>query len=123
VLTVAKLTLRGELEAAAHDYEAAIATLREATKVEDTLIYQEPPDWYLPVRQILGAVYLEAGRPAEAERVYREDLAELPANGWSLFGLARALDAQGRSAEAGAIRAQFDAAWQSADFQLTSSRF
>lgn len=123
VLTVAKLTLRGELEAAAHDYEAAIATLREATKVEDTLIYQEPPDWYLPVRQILGAVYLEAGRPAEAERVYREDLAELPANGWSLFGLARALDAQGRSAEAGAIRAQFNAAWQSADFQLTSSRF
>ena len=123
VLSVAKLTLRGELQAAAGGYDEAIATLREATKVEDTLIYQEPPDWYLPVRQILGAVFLEAGRPAEAEQVYREDLVELPGNGWSLFGLARALEAQGKSAEAGAVRGQLDSAWKSADFTLTSSRF
>lgn len=123
VLTVARLVLRGELEAAAGNHDAAIATLREATKVEDTLIYQEPPDWYLPVRQILGAVYLEAGRPAEAEQVYREDLIELPANGWSLFGLANALEAQGRAAEATAVRTQLDTAWKAADFTLTSSRF
>lgn len=122
VLTVAKLVLRGELEAAAGDREAAIATLREAAGIEDTLIYQEPPDWYLPVRQILGAVLLDARRPAEAEQVYREDLVELPGNGWSLFGLAQALDAQGKRSEARAVRAQLETAWQSADFEITSSR-
>jgi tetratricopeptide (TPR) repeat protein len=122
VLTVAKLVLTGELEAAAGNHEQAIATLREAAHVEDTLIYQEPPDWYLPVRQILGQVLLDAGRPAEAEQVYREDLVELPGNGWSLFGLARALEAQGRTAEAQATRAQLHAAWKSADFEITSSR-
>jgi tetratricopeptide (TPR) repeat protein len=123
VLTVAEKTLAGELANARGDRDGSIALLHEAMKVEDALIYQEPPDWYLPVRQILGAVYLEAGRPAEAERVYREDLSELPSNGWSLFGLAQSLDAQGKVAEAAQARAQLAEVWKVADFQLTSSRF
>jgi hypothetical protein len=66
---------------------------------------------------------LAAGDPAGAERVYREDLARFPANGWSLFGLAQALEAQGKRAEAGVVRKQFDQAWKNSDVRLTSSRF
>lgn len=123
VLNVAERVLTGEIAAAAGRHDEAATLLRQAIDLEDTLIYQEPPDWYLPVRQILGAVLLEAGQPVEAERVYREDLVEVPANGWSLFGLARALEAQGRAAEAATVRGELAAAWRHADFELQSSRF
>lgn len=123
VLTLARHVLAGEIAAAAGRTDEAVASLREALEYEDTLIYQEPPDWYVPVRQILGAVLLEAGRVAEAEAAYREDLDVLPDNGWSLFGLAQALDAQGRAAEAQATRTRLAEIWQEADFQLVSSRF
>ncbi len=123
VLTLARNVLAGEIAAAAGRTDEAVASLREALEHEDALIYQEPPDWYVPVREILGAVLLEAGRPGEAEKAYREDLAKLPDNGWSLFGLAQALDAQGRDAEARVVRDRLNEIWAAADFQLTSSRY
>jgi cytochrome c-type biogenesis protein CcmH/NrfG len=72
---------------------------------------------------VLGAVLLRANRAADAEGVYREDLRRNPGNGWSLFGLGMALDAQGKRGEAGALRRQLSAAWRRADVGLTGSRF
>ena len=95
---------------------------REAVKIEDGIPYNEPPVWHHPPRQILGAVLLEAGRPAEAEAVYREDLKRFRENGWSLFGLAKSLEAQQKSSEALEVKRRFETAWKRADIQLTSSR-
>jgi len=75
----------------------------------------------VPARRTLGAVYLDADQPAEAERVYREDLARWPKNGWSLLGLAKALDKQGKKAEAEKARKEYDAAWEQADFKPHAS--
>ena len=94
-----------------------------AGRREDSLLYNEPPDWYFPVRHVLGAILLEAGRPEEAEVVYWADLRKNPDNGYSLFGLKQALEAQGRLDEALAMKARFDAAWADADHELTTSRF
>ena len=77
--------------------------------MQDAHWFTEPPPWYFPVRQSLGAVLLEAGRPAEAEAVYREDLRRNPDNGWSLFGLAQSLRAQGKTAEAEQVEVRFSA--------------
>ena len=95
---------------------------REAVTIEDGIPYSEPPIWHHPPRQILGAILLEAGRAAEAEAVYREDLKRFRENGWSLFGLARSLEAQQRASEAAEARQRFEKAWARADIQLTSSR-
>ena len=75
------------------------------------------------MRQALGAVLLQAGRAREAEQVYRDDLARNPNNGWSLFGLAQSLRAQGKTAEARQVDASFQKAWAKADVKLTASRF
>src|SRR5262249_45179265 len=99
----------------------AVEKLREAAKREDKLKYDEPPDWTVPSRHALGAVLLEAKRAAEAEAVYREDLVRYPENGWSLYGLARALDGQGKTADANAVRARFEKAWERADVKLPAS--
>ncbi len=100
---------------------AARAALREAVKKEDLLAYNEPSDEFFPVRHLLGAALLEAGRPAEAEAVYREDLRRNPGNGWALHGLALALEAQGKKAEA--EKARFKEAWRHADTELQASAF
>jgi len=102
--------------------EAAIAHLREAAAMEDKLAYNEPSDEFFPVRHLLGAVLLDAGRAADAEAVYREDLRRQPGNGWALHGLAEALEAQGKG-EAGAVRLQFEDSWRHADTRLTASAF
>lgn len=99
--------------------EAAFAALREAVRREDALRYDEPPDWIQPIRHVLGAALLHAGRAAEAEAVYREDLARWPENGWSLLGLSRSLNAQGRDARD--VERRFREAWKDADIEATSS--
>jgi tetratricopeptide (TPR) repeat protein len=120
---VAEKMLDGEILYREGKVDEAIAALRESAKREDNLRYIEPPDWIQPVRHALGAALLESGRAAEAEQVYRDDLAHYPNNGWSLFGLARALKEQGKQAEALAIKQQFDKAWEHADVKLASSCF
>ena len=120
---IAPEALAGEIAMRSGDTQGAVAHFEAATRMEDALLYDEPPLWYYPLRHSLGRAYLEAGRPADAERVYREDLARFPENGWSLFGLARSLEAQGRPAEAAAVTARFRAAWADADVTLEASRF
>ena len=81
----------GEILIRENKLDAGIAELREAIKLEDALKYDEPPGWLIPIRHSLGATLMQNGRYAEAEQVYREDLARLPDNGWSLYGLAESL--------------------------------
>lgn len=112
----------GELEAKKKNYPQAIAHLTKAVEYESQLRYDEPPTWFYPCRQNLGAVLIEAGKYAEAEKVYRENLKEIPGNGWGLFGLHQALLKQGKTAEAAEVEKKFNEAWEYADIKLTSSR-
>ena len=123
ILDIAAEVLAGELSAKRGDYDAAIARLHRGTLLEDNLIYNEPPDWHVPVRQSLGAVLLSAGRPAEAEAIYWQDLERNRENGWSLFGLWQSLRAQGKNKQAAAVEKRFHKAWQRADVTLTASRY
>jgi hypothetical protein len=123
LLNIASEVLAGELAAKQGDYENAIAYLETAVSLEDNLNYDEPPPWLSPVRESLGAVLLEAGRAAEAERVYREDLKRFPENGWSLYGLAQSLRVQGKAEEARTVQARFEKAWKYGDATLSASRF
>ena len=113
--------LRAELQKAAGDPAAAITTLEAAVALEDSLTYDEPEPLPFSARHWLGAHLLEAGRPADAERVYRAELADHPRNGWSLFGLAEALRAQGQDTHG--VERDLHEAWARADVALRSSRF
>jgi tetratricopeptide (TPR) repeat protein len=117
---IAERFVTAEMARAANDYDAALAALGEAVAIEDTLPYDEPPAWHWPTRQALGAMLLAAGKPAEAEAAYREELARNPENGWSLHGLEKALRAQKRTADADAVKVRFEQAWVNADIDLNS---
>jgi tetratricopeptide (TPR) repeat protein len=123
VLEVAVPIVAARIAASEYRNDDAIAGLRAAVAAEDRLAPDEPPDWFFPTRHLLGAQLLEAGRAPAAAQVYREDLRRDPGNGWALYGLAAALRAQGRSAEAEAARRRFRVAWQHADVRLTASAF
>ncbi|MBD2059378.1 tetratricopeptide repeat protein [Oculatella sp. FACHB-28] len=122
LLQIASEVLAGELAAKQGNFEEAIAHLQTGITLEDQLSYDEPSPWYSPVRQTLGAVLLQADRSAEAEQTYREDLAIYPENGWSLYGLAQSLQAQGKTAEAQITQERLEQAWGYADISLTASR-
>ena len=123
IIKIAAEVLAGRLAAKRGETEKAIAHLHRAVLLEDALVYTEPADWHYPVRQSLGAVLLQAGRAAEAETVYWEDLRRNPENGWSLFGLMKSLKAQGKTEQAEEIEQRFRKAWTRANVTLTASRF
>jgi len=123
ILDIAVEVLSGEMAAKQGDYDKAIARLHRAVLLEDNLIYNEPPDWHVPARQSLGAVLLEAGRAAEAEAIYWQDLERNRENGWSLFGLMQSLRAQGKEEQAVLVEKRFRKAWSQADVTLIASRF
>jgi len=123
LLDIAQLLLDGEILGRNGKVEEGIAQLRAAVQLEDKLRYSEPPDWIHPVRHALGATLLAAGKAAEAEQVYREDLLKQPNNGWSLYGLARSLHLQEKHDEAKQIDARFQEVWKDADIKITSSCF
>jgi len=123
LLHLAAEALAGESAARRGQTDDAVKHLQEAVRAQDALPYTEPPPWYYPVRQSLGAVLLTAGRPADAEAVYRDDLQRNPENGWSLYGLWQALRARQAEAEAAAVEERFRKAWARADVALTASRF
>jgi tetratricopeptide (TPR) repeat protein len=118
MLSVARLQLQARIALAKRENAAAAALLRKAVAAEDTLSYNEPPDWYLPSREALGAALLKAGDYREAERVFREDLARNPRSGRSLFGLRESLKGQGRDDDARFVDQELAAAWKNADAPL-----
>ena len=115
LLAIARNHLDGEMAAKKGRTDEAVKHLRNAIAGEDELTYDEPPPWYLPIRQRLGMVLLEAGKPAEAEKVFRDDLVRRPENGWSLRGLSQSLMAQKKTQEGKAVEARFKKAWEKAD--------
>lgn len=123
VLSLSALVLEARLAWLSGDRKASIEAWRKAVAAEDALAYDEPPPWYYPVRESLGAALLRDGQAAEAEGVFREDLERNPRNGRSLFGLAEALKAEQRPADAGWVERQFAAAWKDADVKLRIEDF
>jgi predicted Zn-dependent protease len=122
VLNVAVEVLAGEIEARLGHAAESISHLEKGVELEDAMRYNEPADWLYPVRHSLGAVLLADGQAPKAEAVYREDLRRNPENGWALYGLMQALDAQGKKAESAEVKKRFDRAWAHADTALTASR-
>lgn len=123
VLSIGPEVLAGEIALARGQFDSAIAHLERAVHLEDGLAYTEPPEWQAPARLTLGAMLLEAGRPAEAETIYWEDLQRNRNNGWALYGLLQALHVQNKNDRAALVEARFKEAWKRADVQLNSSRF
>lgn len=123
VLSVAVPVLAARIAATELRNADAISALEQATAAEDRLAASGAAGWFFPVRHLLGAQLLVAGRAAQAEHVYREDLQRDPDNGWALFGLAAALRAEGRRSAAAASQREFSRAWQRADVRLLSSAF
>lgn len=122
VLRVAENDLEGEVLVAEGKIEDAIARFTDAVAFEDSLQYQEPPDWCFPARHELGAALLKADRAADAERVYRDDLIRWPENRFALEGLRSSLNAQGRKSEADALGARLDRAHQHAKGAVLAQR-
>ena len=121
VMAVARHMLTGELAFREGRPDEAFQTLRAGVVLEDALTYDEPPDWMQPVRHALGALLLAEGHAAEAEAVYREDLAKYPENGWALLGLSQALAAQGKTSESTTAEARKTKAWARADVTPVAS--
>ena len=122
IFSIAPEVLGGEIAAAKKNYDEAISHLEKAVRLEDSLVYTEPSEWHYPPRHALGAVLIEAGRPREAETIYWEDLRRNRENGWALYGLTKALEAQGKTEQAALIKQRFDRAWSRAEVKLASSR-
>ena len=122
LLKIAYEVLAGEISAKKNNYSLAIKHLKEAVRLEDGLRYDEPPTWFYPTRHNLGGVLLEAGKYKEAEKIFEEDLGEIPENGWALYGLHEALLKQNRKSEAEEIEKRFKEAWKYSDVDLKSSR-
>lgn len=118
VLSIAVNVLGAKIALARKDSTNAIAMLRQAVATQDSLNYDEPPDWFYPVRESLGAVLLLSGNAPEAEKVFREDLERNPRNPRSLFGLSEALRAQNRAYDAQFVDKQFQSNWKGTDIKL-----
>ncbi|HEY0004404.1 MAG TPA: hypothetical protein VGB17_06305, partial [Pyrinomonadaceae bacterium] len=118
ILKLAAHVLNARMAVSRHNRETAIVELGRAIAIEDALAYDEPPGWYLPSRETLGALLLQDKRAAQAADVFRDDLKRNPNNGRSLFGLMQSLKAQGKTAEAEAVQQEFEKAWKNADTQL-----
>ncbi|MHC5934873.1 tetratricopeptide repeat protein [Nostoc sp.] len=118
ILDIASKVLDAKIAREKHDYESAIQLLEKAVIAEDALDYVEPPDWYFPTRESLGAVLLAKGDYREAEKVFRADLKKYPHNGRSLFGLQASLQALGKDQVAQVVKAELETAWKGDEQQL-----
>jgi tetratricopeptide (TPR) repeat protein len=121
LLTIADALIRGEIAMAEKNYIEAVVQFNVAVETQDELPYTEPPFWYYPTRQSLGKALLAAGDADLAEIVYKVDLEHYPRNGWSMFGLIQALEAQDK--DVSSVREQFEKIWAQADVTLSASRF
>ena len=121
LLGIAKSLLRGEMAYRSGDAANAVLAFEEAVALQDALPYTEPPFWYYPTRQSLGAALLAGNRLAEAQAVFEVDLEQYPMNGWSMYGLAEALRRQGDETGAEQMTGRFKTVWQFADVSLATS--
>jgi tetratricopeptide (TPR) repeat protein len=122
LLAIAIPMVEGEILIAEGKIDPGIEQLRTAIQKEDALKYDEPPGWMIPVRHSLGAVLMKQKRFAEAEQIYRDDLARLPENGWSLLGLAESLRKQKKNPdEVAQTQLKFKKVWAKADLNINSS--
>jgi len=121
LVEIAGHLLAAEIASKQENRDAALAQLEQARAIEHALRYTEPAPWPISVRHYQGAELLAAGRPAEAEAVFREDLVEYPENGWALYGLAESLRAQQK--DASEVDKRFTTAWTASDVKLSRSRF
>ena len=117
-LAVAGHVLNARLLESISDRDGAIASWTAAVQAQDNLPYNEPPEWFYPVRESHGGALLRSGRAAEAEKVFRADLDKGPRNARSLFGLWKSLEAQKKTADAALVKRQFEAAWKDATITL-----
>jgi tetratricopeptide (TPR) repeat protein len=122
-LTIASGVLAAKLAMAGNERREAIAQYRDAIAIQDRLKYAEPPSWFYPVRESLGAALFLDGQLSEAEQVFREDLERNPRNPRSLFGLLQVMRSGGRTYDAGFVKAQLDAAWKGDPQQLNLRDF
>jgi hypothetical protein len=123
ILSLARLVLDARIAWAREARAESLGLWMKAVAAGDLVAYDEPPIWFYPLRESLGAVLLETGRSADAERVFREDLVRHPRNPRSLFGLHESLVKQGRATDAAWIKSSFDDAWKNADSQLQLAEF
>jgi tetratricopeptide (TPR) repeat protein len=121
VLGIAAGMLNGYIARGQRNYKRAAELLSKAAQAEDKLNYDEPPDWYLPPRESLGAVLFTDGRYADAEAAFRAELKAHAKNPRALFGLAECLQAQKKTGEAATVRKEFEAGWKNADVKLKMS--
>jgi hypothetical protein len=118
VLDIAESVASARIAMAAGDKRAAIERLKKAVALEDSLNYDEPEDWYIPVRESLGGALLQNGDYAEAEQVFRAELRKHLRNGRALFGLVESLKAQGKNTAARFVQSELEVAWKNADTRL-----
>jgi tetratricopeptide (TPR) repeat protein len=118
VFKVANAVLAAGIAAAGGDMAASIEHLGKAVEAQDALAYDEPPDWYYPVRESLGAALLKSGQAAEAEAVFLADLKRNPRSGRSLFGLLESLKAQKKTSDAQRVQSEFESAWKGSTLRL-----
>ena len=121
IAKVAYHVVAGEIAALKGDLDSSIKEFQMAVTMEDQLIYSEPPAWYIPTRQNLGDALMKANKFEDAEKIYNEDLTNLRQNGWSLMGLHKSLQAQGKESEAQKILEEYKKAWEHADIEINSS--
>src|SRR5437879_1195340 len=119
LLSLASHLLEGRIALARVRTQAAVEHFRQAAEIEDKLLYDEPPDWFIPAREALGHALMVTGNYREAEKVFREDLVRHPASGRSVFGLWQCLKADGNKTEAKRAEADFREAWKHADVKLS----
>ena len=122
-LHIASLSLDARIAAARGDHDRAIKFWQQAVAAADQLPYDEPPVWFYPVRESLGAALLAGNRAADAERAFRDDLVKHPRNARSLFGLQVALEKQGKQSDAAWVQREFNEAWKNADTKLSLEDF
>jgi len=119
IMSVAELVLNARIASAKDDDKTAVELLRKAVEAEDSLAYDEPPTWFLPVREMLGGALLKQADFPAAEQVFRDDLRRNQRNGRSLFGLWESLKAQKKDYAAAMVQREFESAWKNADVKLT----
>lgn len=119
IVDLADLTLKSKLAEVQNDTQTALTYLQKAVSIQDSLHYNEPPDWSFSTRVSLGALYLRNKHYAEAEQVFRADLAKHPRNGRALFGLLESLKGQSKGTDAFWVEGEFQKAWKYSTADLT----